>query len=75
MRSVGSEWCLAALPLGFSWIGYQWVAWKLQKEMTAAEGRNLLEGAQLIEERIKHLPLPRERASRWELLRLAILGG
>jgi hypothetical protein len=73
-RSVGSEWCLAALPLGFSWIGYQWVVWKLQKEMTAAEGQNLLEGAGLIEERIKHLPLARERAPLWKLLRLAVLG-
>jgi len=34
----GSEWCLAELPLKFSRTGYQWVTWKLQKEMTAAEG-------------------------------------
>lgn len=79
-RPVGSEWYLAALPLGFSLIGYQWVIWKLQKEMTAAEGQNLLEGAKLIEERIKQLPfsqepLSQERASLWKLLRLAILGG
>lgn len=74
-RSVGSAWGLAALPLGLSWIGYQWVIWKLQKEMTAAEGLNLLEGAELIEERIQRLPLSREHAPRWRSLRLAILGG
>lgn len=74
-RAVGSGWCLAAIPLGFSWIGYQWAIWKLQKEMAAAEGQNLLEGAKLIEERVSHLPRSQERASRWKLLRLAILGG
>jgi hypothetical protein len=73
-RSVGSEWCLAAIPIGLSWIGYQWAIWKFQKEMAAAEGQNLLEGAKVLEEHIGHLPLSRERAPRWKALRLAILG-
>jgi hypothetical protein len=73
-QSLGSEWCLAAIPLGFSWIGYEWALWKLQKDMAAAEGQNLLEGAKLIEEHIGRLPLAGERAPRWKSLRLAILG-
>jgi hypothetical protein len=66
VRSVGSEWCLAALPLGGSWFGYQWVIWKFQKEMTAAVGQNLLDGAELIQKRVDKLPPSPERASLWK---------
>ena len=72
---MGSEWCLAALPAGFSWIAYQWVIWKFQKEMTTAVGQNLLEGEKLIGKRISHLPPAREPAPVFKLLRLAIPGG
>jgi hypothetical protein len=62
-QSVGSAWCLVAIPLGGSWFGYQWVIWRSQKAMTAAKGRNLLEGAELIREREAQVPRSREAAS------------
>jgi len=74
-QPVGSEWCLAALPVGFSWIAYQWVIWKFQKEMTAAVGQNLIEGEKLIRKRVSHLPPAREPAPVFKLLRLAIPSG
>jgi hypothetical protein len=71
VRTVGSAWCIAALPLGASWLGGQWVVWHLENSVKNAVGRNLLEGAEQIRKRLGDLPSPREPCSAWSRFRHA----